>query len=249
MIRNINDEGADVRPTTPEEDEADPERSPGGASGAEAGRFAADADELDSRDAGALLVDDDPTVERDDVIEPERKRTIIGETFWREFAAVAHEHGDPRFFVQGTLYPDVVESGSHNESNSTIKSHHNLVAFPEGLHFELVEPLRQLFKDEVRALGEQLGLPEEIVWRQPFPGPGLGVRIIGTVTRERLEILRAADRQPILEIGDAQRGIQLAQMVHRAPRFVRSAGKRMACRDDADHHQEGRQIPECLLRP
>jgi len=129
----------------------------------------------------------------DDVIEPERKRQIIGETFWREFAVAAHQHGDPRFFVQGTLYPDVVESGSHSDSNSTIKSHHNLVAFPEGLHFELVEPLRQLFKDEVRALGEQLGLPEEMVWRQPFPGPGLGVRIIGTVTRERLEILRAAD--------------------------------------------------------
>jgi GMP synthase (glutamine-hydrolysing) len=129
----------------------------------------------------------------DDVIEPERKRTVIGETFWREFAATAHDHGDPRFFVQGTLYPDVVESGSHSESSSTIKSHHNLVAFPEGLHFELVEPLRNLFKDEVRAMGEQLGLPEEIVWRQPFPGPGLAVRIVGTVTRERLEILRAAD--------------------------------------------------------
>ncbi len=129
----------------------------------------------------------------DDVVEPERKRKLIGETFWREFAAAAREHGDPRFFVQGTLYPDVVESGSHSASSSTIKSHHNLVAFPEGLHFELVEPLRQLFKDEVRALGEQLGLPEEIVWRQPFPGPGLGVRIIGTVTQERLDILRAAD--------------------------------------------------------
>ncbi|MDQ3106702.1 MAG: glutamine-hydrolyzing GMP synthase [Actinomycetota bacterium] len=129
----------------------------------------------------------------DDVLDPERKRQIIGETFWREFAAAAHDHGDPRFLVQGTLYPDVVESGSHSESSSTIKTHHNLIAFPEGLHFELVEPLRQLFKDEVRAMGEQLGLPEEIVWRQPFPGPGLGVRIIGTVTRERLEILRAAD--------------------------------------------------------
>ena len=128
-----------------------------------------------------------------DIIEPERKRQIIGETFWREFAAAAREVGDARFFVQGTLYPDVVESGSHSSSSSTIKSHHNLVAFPEGLHFELVEPLRQLFKDEVRALGEQLGLPEEIVWRQPFPGPGLGVRIIGTITPERLEILRAAD--------------------------------------------------------
>jgi GMP synthase (glutamine-hydrolysing) len=136
----------------------------------------------------------------DDVLDPERKRTIIGETFWREFAAVAHDHGDPRFFVQGTLYPDVVESGSHSESSSTIKSHHNLIAFPEELHFELVEPLRQLFKDEVRAMGEQLGLPEEIVWRQPFPGPGLAVRIIGTITPERIEILRAADHIVVEEI-------------------------------------------------
>ncbi|HVM08709.1 MAG TPA: GMP synthase (glutamine-hydrolyzing), partial [Acidimicrobiales bacterium] len=100
---------------------------------------------------------------------------------------------DARFLVQGTLYPDVVESGSHSATGATIKSHHNLIAFPEGLHFELVEPLRNLFKDEVRAIGEELGLPEEIVWRQPFPGPGLAVRIIGTITQERLEILRAAD--------------------------------------------------------
>jgi GMP synthase (glutamine-hydrolysing) len=128
-----------------------------------------------------------------DIQDPERKRTIIGETFWRVFAEVARDHEDARFLVQGTLYPDVVESGSHSGSSSTIKSHHNLIAFPEGLHFELVEPLRALFKDEVRALGEQLGLPEEIVWRQPFPGPGLAVRIIGTITPERLEILRAAD--------------------------------------------------------
>ena len=129
----------------------------------------------------------------DDVIDPERKRTLIGETFWRVFAEVAADVGDARFLVQGTLYPDVVESGSHSASGATIKSHHNLVAFPEGLHFELVEPLRCLFKDEVRAVGEELGLPEEIVWRQPFPGPGLAVRIVGTVTAERLTILRAAD--------------------------------------------------------
>src|SRR5689334_8273975 len=100
-----------------------------------------------------------------DVIEPERKRTIIGETFWREFAAVAREHYDARFLVQGTLYPDVVESGSHSDKSATIKSHHNLVALPEGLHFELVEPLRNLFKDEVRIMGEELGLPEDAVWR------------------------------------------------------------------------------------
>jgi GMP synthase (glutamine-hydrolysing) len=129
----------------------------------------------------------------DDVIDPERKRTLIGETFWRVFAEVAEEVGDARFLVQGTLYPDVVESGSHSSTGATIKSHHNLIAFPEGLHFELVEPLRKLFKDEVRAVGEELGLPEEIVWRQPFPGPGLAVRIVGTVTAERLAILRAAD--------------------------------------------------------
>jgi len=128
-----------------------------------------------------------------DIQDPERKRTIIGETFWRVFAEVARDHEDARFLVQGTLYPDVVESGSHSDQSSVIKSHHNLIAFPEGLHFELVEPLRALFKDEVRAVGEELGLPEEIVWRQPFPGPGLGVRIVGTITRERVEILRAAD--------------------------------------------------------
>ncbi|HEX4979131.1 MAG TPA: glutamine-hydrolyzing GMP synthase [Acidimicrobiales bacterium] len=139
----------------------------------------------------------------DDVLDPERKRTVIGETFWRVFAEAAREVGGPsgpdgaagdaRFLVQGTLYPDVVESGSHSATGATIKSHHNLVAFPEGLHFELVEPLRNLFKDEVRAVGEELGLPEEIVWRQPFPGPGLAVRIVGTITPERLDILRAAD--------------------------------------------------------
>jgi GMP synthase (glutamine-hydrolysing) len=128
-----------------------------------------------------------------DVIEPERKRTIIGETFWRVFAEAAEDLEGARFLVQGTLYPDVVESGGHSAAGATIKSHHNLIAFPEGLHFELVEPLRHLFKDEVRRVGEELGLPEEIVWRQPFPGPGLAVRIIGTVTPERLEVLRAAD--------------------------------------------------------
>ena len=110
----------------------------------------------------------------DDVLDPEHKRKIIGETFWRVFAEAAVELGDARFFVQGTLYPDVVESGATGGEAATIKSHHNLIAFPEGLHFELIEPLRNLFKDEVRAVGEELGLPEEIVWRQPFPGPGLG---------------------------------------------------------------------------
>ena len=127
----------------------------------------------------------------DDVIDPERKRKIIGETFIRVFEEVATDFQDARFLVQGTLYPDIIESGTKDAAK--IKSHHNVGGLPDDMNFELVEPLRNLFKDEVRAVGEQLGLPEDIVWRQPFPGPGLAVRIIGTVTPERLEILRAAD--------------------------------------------------------
>jgi GMP synthase (glutamine-hydrolysing) len=127
----------------------------------------------------------------DDVQDPERKRKIIGETFIRVFEEVARDHADARFLVQGTLYPDIIESGTKDAAK--IKSHHNVGGLPDDMDFELVEPLRNLFKDEVRAVGEELGLPEEIVWRQPFPGPGLAVRIVGTVTRERLEILRAAD--------------------------------------------------------
>jgi GMP synthase (glutamine-hydrolysing) len=136
------------------------------------------------------------------VIDPEAKRKIIGELFIREFEHVARELGaggaGPRFLVQGTLYPDVIESGSGHAAN--IKSHHNVGGLPEDLSFELVEPLRALFKDEVRRVGEELGLPEEIVWRQPFPGPGLGVRIVGEVTRERAEILRQADHVVVDEI-------------------------------------------------
>jgi GMP synthase (glutamine-hydrolysing) len=127
----------------------------------------------------------------DDVVDPERKRKMIGELFIRVFEDAARDLGDVRFLVQGTLYPDVVESGGGDNAN--IKSHHNVGGLPDDMEFELVEPLRQLFKDEVRAIGEELGLPEEIVWRQPFPGPGLAVRIIGTITRERVEILQAAD--------------------------------------------------------
>ncbi|MDP9388491.1 MAG: glutamine-hydrolyzing GMP synthase [Actinomycetota bacterium] len=126
-----------------------------------------------------------------DVIDPERKRKIIGETFIRVFEEVARDLHDARFLVQGTLYPDIIESGTKDAAR--IKSHHNVGGLPEDMDFELVEPLRNLFKDEVRAVGEELGLPEEIVWRQPFPGPGLAVRIVGTVTPERLDILRAAD--------------------------------------------------------
>jgi len=139
------------------------------------------------------------------VTDPEAKRKIIGELFIREFEEVAHDlakDGDgPRFLVQGTLYPDVIESGSGHAAN--IKSHHNVGGLPEDLSFELVEPLRTLFKDEVRRVGEELGLPSEIVWRQPFPGPGLGVRIIGEVTRERAEILRNADHVVVDEIKKA----------------------------------------------
>jgi GMP synthase (glutamine-hydrolysing) len=130
------------------------------------------------------------------VTDPERKRKIIGREFIRVFEAAAREiaaHGDVEFLVQGTLYPDVVESGG-GTGTASIKSHHNVGGLPEDLAFALVEPLRTLFKDEVRAVGAQLGLPELMVWRHPFPGPGLAIRIIGEVTRERLDVLRAADR-------------------------------------------------------
>ncbi|RKN08067.1 glutamine-hydrolyzing GMP synthase [Streptomyces radicis] len=134
------------------------------------------------------------------VSDPERKRKIIGREFIRvfeqaqaELVAEAGEAGeDVAFLVQGTLYPDVVESGG-GTGTASIKSHHNVGGLPDDLEFELIEPLRKLFKDEVRMVGRELGLPEEIVHRQPFPGPGLGIRIVGEVTRERLDLLRAAD--------------------------------------------------------
>jgi GMP synthase (glutamine-hydrolysing) len=125
------------------------------------------------------------------VEDPEDKRKAIGERFIREFEVAARGIEDARFLVQGTLYPDVIESGTPDAAR--IKSHHNVGGLPDDLAFELVEPLRLLFKDEVRRVGEELGLPEEIVWRQPFPGPGLGVRIVGEVTPERAELLRRAD--------------------------------------------------------
>jgi GMP synthase (glutamine-hydrolysing) len=126
------------------------------------------------------------------ITDPEDKRKAIGEEFIRVFEETSGGIEDARFLVQGTRYPDVIESGG-GDGASTIKSHHNVGGLPEDMQFELVEPLRALFKDEVRKVGEELGLPEEIVWRQPFPGPGLGVRIIGEVTPERVAILQKAD--------------------------------------------------------
>ncbi len=134
------------------------------------------------------------------VTDPEEKRKIIGREFIRTFEVAARRVVDAagasgeqvEFLVQGTLYPDVVESGG-GTGTANIKSHHNVGGLPDDLQFQLIEPLRSLFKDEVRKVGLELGLPEGIVWRQPFPGPGLGIRIVGEVTRERLEVLRAAD--------------------------------------------------------
>ncbi len=125
------------------------------------------------------------------VSDPEHKRKVIGENFIRVFEEVARGLGEVRYLVQGTLYPDVIESGS--ATAATIKTHHNVGGLPEVMDLALVEPLRNLFKDEVRKVGEELGLPEEMVWRQPFPGPGLAVRVIGEITEERLDIVRHAD--------------------------------------------------------
>ena len=127
------------------------------------------------------------------VSDPEEKRKAVGEEFIRVFEEESNRLGKIRHLVQGTLYSDVIESGGDASVAAKIKSHHNVGGLPEEMEMELVEPLRQLFKDEVRRVGEELGLPEQMVWRQPFPGPGLAIRIIGEVTRERLEILREAD--------------------------------------------------------
>jgi GMP synthase (glutamine-hydrolysing) len=143
------------------------------------------------------------------VEDPEEKRRRIGEDFIRVFEEVAREHREARFLVQGTLYPDVIESGSRTAAK--IKSHHNVGGLPERMDLELVEPLRDLFKDEVRTIGAELGLPEEIVGRQPFPGPGLAVRIVGEVTRERLDMVRGADRVVQEEVRRAGLGGELWQ--------------------------------------
>ena len=149
------------------------------------------------------------------ITEPERKRKIIGEKFIRSFEQQAEQLGQPRFLVQGTIYPDVVESSAPDRNKAErIKTHHNVGGLPDDMHFELVEPLRYLFKDEVRAVGEALGLPETMVWRQPFPGPGLSVRCLGEVTAERVGRLRAADaifQDELSKAGVIGKGASLAQ--------------------------------------
>ncbi|MBI3811731.1 MAG: glutamine-hydrolyzing GMP synthase [Nitrospirae bacterium] len=137
------------------------------------------------------------------VTDPERKRRIIGRQFIQVFEEEAKDLGRPELLVQGTLYPDVIESVSFKGPSATIKTHHNVGGLPAKMRFKLVEPLRELFKDEVRRLGEEMGLPEEILWRHPFPGPGLAVRIIGEVTRKRLDLLREADEIVEAEIRKA----------------------------------------------
>ncbi len=159
----------------------------------------------------------------DDISEPERKRKIIGEQFIRVFEETARAMSAEgcKWLVQGTLYPDVIESGGGHAS--TIKSHHNVGGLPDDMDFELIEPLRELFKDEVRAVGAQLGLPDEITWRQPFPGPGLGVRVVGALTKERVEIVRAADAIVRAEVKAAGMERELWQAFAVLP-VVRSVG-------------------------
>jgi GMP synthase (glutamine-hydrolysing) len=148
--------------------------------------------------------------------DPERKRKVIGEEFIRVFEEEAAKFEDAAYLVQGTLYSDVIESGG-SDAADTIKSHHNVGGLPEDLELDLVEPLRMLFKDEVRAVGAELGLPERLVWRQPFPGPGLAIRIVGgEVTKERLDILRAADAILQEEIRAAELYRQLWQSFARS---------------------------------
>ena len=125
------------------------------------------------------------------VSDPERKRKIIGEEFIRVFEEESKKLGEIAFLVQGTIYPDVIESGT--DTSAVIKSHHNVGGLPEDMEFSLIEPLRELFKDEVRAVGEELGIPHHLVWRQPFPGPGLAIRVLGEVNEEKLHITREAD--------------------------------------------------------
>ena len=158
------------------------------------------------------------------VSDPETKRKIIGEEFIRVFEEQAEKLGDPGYLVQGTLYSDVIESGGGTGA-ATIKSHHNVGGLPEDLEFELVEPLRMLFKDEVRQVGAELGMPDKLVWRQPFPGPGLAIRVVsGEVTKERLEILRDADSILQEEIRTAGLYRELWQSFCVLPADLRSVG-------------------------
>jgi len=149
------------------------------------------------------------------VTDPEAKRRVVGEKFIRIFEEQAKSVGQPPFLVQGTIYPDVVESSAPDRNKAArIKSHHNVGGLPEDMQFELVEPLRYLFKDEVRLVGEALGLPEKLVWRQPFPGPGLTVRCLGEITRPRLERLRKADAillEELTNIGMIGKGAETSQ--------------------------------------
>ena len=160
------------------------------------------------------------------IIDPEEKRKIIGREFIRAFELAARDiatNGDVEFLVQGTLYPDVVESGG-GTGTANIKSHHNVGGLPDDLQFKLVEPLRTLFKDEVRQVGIELGIPEEIIWRQPFPGPGLAIRIVGEVTQDRLDLLRQADAicREELKLAELDRDIWQCPVVLLAD--VRSVG-------------------------
>jgi GMP synthase (glutamine-hydrolysing) len=145
-----------------------------------------------------------------DVLDPEQKRRIIGHTFIDVFESEEVVRG-AKFLGQGTLYPDVIESVSFKGPSAVIKSHHNVGGLPDRMKLELIEPLRELFKDEVRELGRKLGLPSEIVDREPFPGPGLAVRIVGEVTRERVELLRRADQVVMEEFASSGIGTNLWQ--------------------------------------
>lgn len=156
------------------------------------------------------------------VTEPEEKRKRIGNEFVRVFEDEAAKIGDAKFLVQGTLYSDIIESGTKEAAK--IKTHHNVGGLPEDMEFKLIEPLRTLFKDEVRAIGKALGLPDEIVWRQPFPGPGLAIRIIGEVNHERLEILRNADAIVTQEIRSAGLDRQVWQSFAILPANLKSVG-------------------------
>jgi GMP synthase (glutamine-hydrolysing) len=143
--------------------------------------------------------------------DPEEKRKRIGRKFISVFEREAKKIGKVEYLAQGTLYPDVIESISFKGPSATIKSHHNVGGLPEKMRLKLVEPLRELFKDEVRQLGKVLGLPEEIIKRQPFPGPGLAIRVIGDVNQERLDILRAADEIVVEEIEESRLRNQIWQ--------------------------------------